>query len=235
MNGETDRFFAIQHPMVLCLRFPYLCGGRRSRGAVRSFDLSRALGARAAQALPSELPQFAAVDRLWKLEAVNRSPAALMMSIDIQIAIWSAVRCLGRARALAACLIRLGRVRRLGRARSHAVYLIRLGRVRRLGRARSLRCCAARLNRPAFSVARGRLARLGRGLLLHDLDLGDDRAVPSAVPLVLARSAVGRWEARPLDDEATRASGALLGLAFGGSAGLVLGRARSVPLTEPRR
>ena len=53
--------------------------------AVR-FDLSRALGAGAAHTLPSELPRLAAVDRL-AARATERRPAALMLSIDIQIAI----------------------------------------------------------------------------------------------------------------------------------------------------
>ena len=40
-----------------------------------------------ANARPSKLPQLAAFDRLWQLEAIKSSPAVLMMSINIQIAI----------------------------------------------------------------------------------------------------------------------------------------------------
>jgi len=47
------------------------------------------------------LPQLAAVDRLAaRPNAIERSPAALMMSIDIQIAICLAVSNSGRARSL---------------------------------------------------------------------------------------------------------------------------------------
>lgn len=45
---------------------------------------------------------------------------------------------------------------------------------------------------PAFSVERGTLDRLGRGLPLHDLDLGDGPVVPSCVRRVLRLNAVGR-------------------------------------------
>ena len=73
----------------------------------------------------------------------------------------------------------------------------------------------ARLNRPALPTERGTLDRLGRGLLLNDLDLGTRPAVlpghSRAVPWQVGRCA--GW--RP-DDEATTSSGCRFGLAIGG-------------------
>ena len=63
------------------------------------------------------------------------------------------------------------------------------------GRGRSLagsdRLDVVRLIRPAFPVERGRLDRLGRAPLLHDLELAAGPAVPSCVRRVLRSHAVG--------------------------------------------
>ena len=105
-------------------------------------------------------------------KAIKRSSAALMMSIDIQIAIWLAGRSLGRARD------------RLDVVRPHPA-----------GPGRSLagsdRLDVVRLIRPAFPVERGRLDRLGRAPLLHDLELAAGPAVPSCVRRVLRPQAFG--------------------------------------------
>lgn len=82
-------------------------------------------------------------------------------------------------------------------------------------------------------MERGRLTRVGRGQLLHDL--GDGRGILLGVGPLLARLVARRWEARLLHDEATNASGALLRLALARSAWLVLGPARPVPPMETRQ
>ena len=75
--------------------------------------------------------------------------------------------------------------------------------------------CLLGLIRPAFLAARGMLWRLGCGLLLHDLELGDGLALPLAVRLVLRPCAVGPFAARRIADGATT-SRARFGLTLGG-------------------
>ena len=130
-------------------------------------------------------------------KAIKRSSAALMMSIDIQIAIWLAGRSLGRARSLgcrAASSSRAGAQPRPGQ-----IAWILWG-----------------LIRPAFSVEHETLERLGLGLPLHDLDLGAGLAVSLAVRRARRRRAVGRCAGRRHDDGATTSSGSRPGLPSGG-------------------
>jgi hypothetical protein len=105
-------------------------------------------------------------------KAIKRSSAALMMSIDIQIAIWLAGRSLGRARSLGC-----------GAASSSwaggAAWPIQIAWM----------LCG--VIRPALPAERGTLGRLIRGRPLPDLDLVDALAVPVAVLRVLRLHAVG--------------------------------------------
>lgn len=69
---------------------------------------------------------------------------------------------------------------------------------------------------PAFPVQTGTIDHLGRGQLLHDLDLGDGRTVPLTGRLVPCLRAAGHCTARRLDDGATTSIGCGLGLAIDG-------------------
>ncbi len=108
--------------MVLRVRFAYSSGRCRSSGAVRPVaGVGSWRGVGIAKRAATTRSGLSLVARSHK--AIKRSPAALMMSIDIQIAIWLAVRSLGRARSLGCCA-----------ASSVRLFLAERGKLDRLGR-----------------------------------------------------------------------------------------------------
>ena len=152
---------------MLFLRLAYRSGRRRSRGAVRSFDLLNVLGTLGSQTPGQGSCRSSQRVIDWQRESIRRSPA-----VNGDLHSDRAQAGFARAGAVPDRLMWCCSLQPSGPSAPLGPSQDRLGCVLPVSSVRP---------RPA---ERGMLARLDRGLLLHDLGLGTRPAVLS----VLARS-----------------------------------------------